>query len=389
MAGSIDLGSVIGPQGPQGETGATGATGAQGPQGDQGIQGETGPQGETGATGAQGPTGPQGPVGPGVPTGGAEGYVLMKNSNDNYDGKWIQIQINGNAVGNDGKATIPKVTQSADGLMSKEDKAILDSPEKFVFVAGKSLTQNAGFHNSIFRGKNLGTSITSEQWTAISNGTFDDLFIGDYWVINGVNWRIAGFDYWYNCGDSNCTTHHVVIVPDSNLLAADGSTTHWMHSSNDTSGGYVGTDFYAGTNSNTGKATCLAAAEAAFGSSHILQHREYLTNSCMSGSSNVGYPTAGGWYDSKIEIMNEQMVYGCKVFGSRSAGANIPADYTIDKSQLPLFRLAPSFICNRASWWLRDPASAALFAVVHGFGSCHYYSASYAWVGVRPAFGIK
>ena len=192
MAGSIDLGSVIGPQGPQGATGATGATGAQGPQGEQGIQGETGPQGETGATGAQGPTGPQGPVGPGVPTGGAEGYVLMKNSNDDYDGKWIQIQINGNAVGNDGKATIPKVTQSADGLMSKEDKAILDSPEKFVFVGGKSLTQNAGFHNSIFRGKNLGTSITSEQWSAISSGTFDDLFIGDYWVINGMR-----FDFQY------------------------------------------------------------------------------------------------------------------------------------------------------------------------------------------------
>ena len=24
----------------------------------------------------------------------------------------------------------------------------------------------------------------------------DDLFIGDYWTISGVNYRIAAFDYW-------------------------------------------------------------------------------------------------------------------------------------------------------------------------------------------------
>ena len=162
-----------------------------------------------------------------------------------------------------------------------------------------------------------------------------------------------------------------------------------MHSSNDTSGGYVGTDFYAGTNGNTGKATCQNKAKSVFGNSHILTHREYLTNSCKSGNSNVGYPTAGGWYDSDVEIMNEQMVYGCKVFGSRSAGANIPADYTIDKSQLPLFALAPSFICNRAYWWLRDPASGSSFADANGDGGCSCTTASSAGVGVRPAFGIK
>lgn len=56
----------------------------------------------------------------------------------------------------------------------------------------------AGFHNSIFRGKNLGSTITDAQYTAISTGTFDDLFVGDYWdfVIDGVNVRgvIAGFN---------------------------------------------------------------------------------------------------------------------------------------------------------------------------------------------------
>ena len=72
---------------------------------------------------------------------------------------------------------------------------------------------NAGFHNSIFRGNSLGSSISSTQWSEISAGTFKDLFIGDYWTINNINWRIAAFDYWLRCGDTECTTHHIVIVP--------------------------------------------------------------------------------------------------------------------------------------------------------------------------------
>ena len=244
--------------------------------------------------------------------------------------------------------------------------------------------KNAGFHNGIFRGKYLGTSVTAEQYAQIAAGTFDDLYIGDYWVINGVTWRIAAFDYWYNTGDQNCTTHHIVIVPDSNLLAADGSTTHWMHSSNTTSGAYVGTDFYAGTNGNTGKAQCLTLAQNAFGSAHILTHREYLQNAAANG-----FATAGAWYDSDVEIMNEQMVYGCKVFGDAINGTTFAAQHTIDTSQLPLFALAPQYIANRANWWLRDVASTTNFAYVAAYGTASAPNASYAWAGVRPAFGIK
>lgn len=244
--------------------------------------------------------------------------------------------------------------------------------------------QNAGFHNSIFRGKSLGSSVSSAQWNAIGAGTFDDLFIGDYWTINGVVWRIAAFDYWYNCGDSACTTHHVVIVPDANLMAADGSTTHWMNATSTTAGAYVGSDFYTGNNGNTGKAQCTTKINSAFGAGHILTHREYLQNAVKDG-----YGSAGAWYDSTMECMNEQMVYGGRVFGDIMHGSNIPASYTIGKSQLPLFALAPSFICNRAVWWLRDVVSATAFAHVHAGGDCYSYGASDAWVGLRPAFGIR
>ena len=249
---------------------------------------------------------------------------------------------------------------------------------------------NAGFHNSIFRGNSLGSSISSTQWSEISAGTFKDLFIGDYWTINNINWRIASFDYWLRCGDTECTTHHIVIVPDSNLLTADGSTTHFMDTANVTSGGYLGSGFRSGTNhdsgstANTSRQQCINIVNNAFGSSHILTHREYFTNAVTNGK-----PSAGAWADSTVDMMNERMVYGNAPFSPVSDGTTVPANYTIDKGQLPLFALAPQYICNRADWWLRDPVSSAPFAVVGTYGTCACSAASAAGVGVRPAFGIK
>ena len=262
--------------------------------------------------------------------------------------------------------------------------ALVGTVGKSIFASDSALgNNNAGFHNSLFRGKNLGTAVTATQWAEITAGTFNDMYIGDYWLINGVKWRIAAFDYWLYCGDAECTTHHIVIVPDTNLLEADGSTTHWMNSSDTTAGAYYGSDFRSALNGNTGLATCRSLVNAAFGSAHILSHKEYLKNAVTNG-----YESAGAWYGSDVEIMTEQMVYGGKVFGNVTCGTNIPTAHTINKTQLPLFALAPEFICNRASWWLRDVVSSANFALVYDNGNCLSSNASLAWVGVRPAFGI-
>ena len=257
----------------------------------------------------------------------------------------------------------------------------LDESLKNIFAA------NSGLHNGIYRGKNLGDHVTDEQWAEITAGTFKGMYIGDYWIINDYHWRIAAFDYWLGFGDTECTTHHIVIVPDENLCVADGSTTHYMNTSNITTGGYVGSGFYSGTNadssSNTAKATCQNKAKSAFGNAHILSHREHLTNAVTSGKAS-----AGAWYDSDVELMNEIMVYGCPVFTPTSDGSTVPANYTIGNGQLPLFALDHKHICNRAYWWLRDVVSASSFASVYHSGYAGYSGASSAWVGVRPAFAI-
>lgn len=230
---------------------------------------------------------------------------------------------------------------------------------------------NAGAHNSIYRGKNLGTTVTEEQWEAISSGTFTDLYIGDYWVIGGVNWRIAAFDYYLNCGDTSFTKHHAVIVPDTRLYSAQMNTT------NVTTGAYKGSAMYT-ANLTQAKSTI----NSAFGSSHVLSHRIYLSNATSNGRAS-----AGEWTDSTVDLMCEHMVYGSGIFSPVSDGSNVPNNYRVEKGQLPLFALEPSRICNRDTWWLRDVITAALFASVgnDGFAGCNYASHSY---GVRPAFCI-
>lgn len=243
------------------------------------------------------------------------------------------------------------------------------------------LFNNAGAHNAIYRGKSLGSTVTTAQYAAIKAGTFDDLYIGDYWTIDSVNYRIAAFDYYLNSGDTNCTTHHVVIVPDTCLYNAQMHNTSsggWESgAANTTAGGYVGSDMYK-SNLEQAKTTIKSAF-----SGHVLKHRIYLTNAVANGRAS-----GGAWCDSEVDLMCEQMVYGSGIFSPVSDGSNVPANYRVEKSQLPLFQHEPSRICNRATWWLRDVITASGFANVTGNGLADYSHASYS-LGVRPAFCIS
>lgn len=243
------------------------------------------------------------------------------------------------------------------------------------------LFSNAGAHNAIYRGKSLGSTVTTAQYAAIKAGTFDDLYIGDYWTIGDVNYRIAAFDYYLNSGDTNCTTHHVVIVPDTCLYNAQMHNTSsggWESgAANTTAGGYVGSDMYK-SNLEQAKTTIKSAF-----SGHVLKHRIYLTNAVANGRAS-----GGAWCDSEVDLMCEQMVYGSGIFSPVSDGSNVPANYRVEKSQLPLFQHEPSRICNRATWWLRDVITASNFARVYHAGDAGSDNASNSY-GVRPAFCIS
>lgn len=224
------------------------------------------------------------------------------------------------------------------------------------------------------RDRSLGAP-TTEHFEMIASDKYNELFLGDYWTVDGVDWVIGDFKFWYNTGDTNCTKPHVVAFPRNNLYS------YKINPTNTTEGGYVGSDLY-----KNGLTQAKQMVAAAFGSDHILSHREFLVNAVTNGK-----PTGTDWYDSTVELMSENMVYGGRQFSPMPDGATNTQEtcqnYTIGKSQLSLFRYEPWLACNRNWYWLRDIVSAAAFASSHnyGFASCATTNTN---GGVRPVVGI-
>ena len=235
---------------------------------------------------------------------------------------------------------------------------------------------NAGAHNAVYRGKRLGTEPTEAEYAAIDAGTFDDMYIGDYWDKDGVNYRIAAFNYFLHTGDTKCETNHVVVVPDTILY-----TEKMYNAKSGSIEGYVSSDMY-----KSGLGTAKTKIESVF-SGHVLKHRIYLTNAVANGRAS-----GGAWCDSEVDLMCEQMVYGSGIYSPVSDGSNVPANQRVEKSQLPLFQHEPSRICNNSFWWLRDVISSSHFAYVDTSGLANYAAAfvamGFAFIGVRPYFCI-
>lgn len=260
------------------------------------------------------------------------------------------------------------VKQISAANLKKDVKELINTAQATINAIA---TTGAGAHNAIYRGKSLGSAVTEAQWAAIKAGTFEDMYIGDYWTIGGVVYRIAAFDYYYRAGDIDMTTHHVTLVPDASMY------NNVMNDTNITTGAYVGSKMYT-----EGLTQAKTTINSAFGEAHVLKHRQYLKNAVTDG-----YESGGSWYDSTVELMTEQNVYGCKIFGNSLNGTALAANYTVDKSQYPLFAFRPDMISNCQWFWLRDVASASVFAHVSYAGYASYRYASNAG-GVRPAFSI-
>ena len=226
-------------------------------------------------------------------------------------------------------------------------------------------------HAMIYRGKNLGTSFTTEQSQAVQNGTFTDMYVGDYWVINGKTRRIGDIDYFIHCGDSIDLGHHLLMVNDGMDLNADASTTHFMNDTDTTAGGFKGSKMWNTTIPNQ----ILPDITTAFGN-HLLKHREYISNAVTDG-----VPTGGEWVDTTYNIFNEAMYYGTIVNGANNAGAGL-YNTGCSKNQIKLFMLDQSSMNRRSNIWLRDVVSASIFALVDVNGYAARDVASNPWFGV-------
>lgn len=228
------------------------------------------------------------------------------------------------------------------------------------------------FHNAYPRCKYLGTTITDAQNTAIKNRTYDDLFIGDYWTINGVNWRIVAIDYYYNVGDTNFVKGNIIVMPDTVLYNAQ------MNETNTAAGAYAGS-LMRTQNLNNAR----TIAQNAF-SSHLANHRILLANAVDSSG-----PNNWSWYDSDgVELPSEIQIYGTRVWGSALKGF----DAGTQKQQFPLMMLAPQFVNIRQDYWLQDVSSdsASIFFANVGYGGFAGGGAGASFsLGVRPSVTLS
>ena len=260
-------------------------------------------------------------------------------------------------------ANISHFTQTVNGVSTTYD--IHDA--NAVHLGANSIP----FHNAYPRCKYIGTTITDAQNTAIKNRTYDDLFIGDYWTINGVNWRIVAIDYYFNIGDTNFNKGNVIVMPDTVLYNAQ------MNETDTTAGGYGGS-LMRTQNLNNAR----TIAQNAFGS-HLANHRIVLANSVDTSG-----PNGWEWYDSDgIELPNEVQIYGTRVWGSALKGF----DVATQKQQFPLMALAPQFVNIRQNYWLQDVSSYSVsyyFTLVSYDGLANPTLASYSY-GVRPSVTLS
>ena len=267
-----------------------------------------------------------------------------------------------------------------DFLMTFNDGAESKTRLRDAFYA--MVPDGAQTHANIFRGQNLG-ALNAAHIANIQNGTFRDMFIGDYFTINGSSYVIADINYKKGHGDNISLGNHLLLMPTdwsktpTQTLAPDGKTTHYMNDTDTTAGGFAGTKLY-----KTYLPQIQQKLEADFGS-HLVQFREVVSTHV----DDSGAPDQAEWRDAKAMIPSEAMIFGTMVNGNNKNGSW----YNVgdDACQLALMRLnSEERNFHRSNIWLRDIHSASEFASAGIYGDSNSNGASTAWIGVRAFFLI-
>ena len=255
------------------------------------------------------------------------------------------------------------------------------------FVDGNEISDglipdNAQNHNNVFRGSNLG-ALNATHIANIQNGSFKDMFIGDYFSINGSNYVIAGINYKRHHGDNMDLGNHLVLMPSdwsktsTQTLNPNGKDTHYMQDTDTTAGGFAGTKLY-----KTYLPQIQAKLESDFGN-HLINFRTIVSTHV----DDSGAPDQAEWRDAKVAIPNEVMIFGSILNGNNKNGSW----YNVgdDNSQLPIMRMNDTERnFNRGTIWLRDIRSASGFAFADDYGGASWSGASATGGGVRAFFLI-
>lgn len=280
-------------------------------------------------------------------------------------------------------------------------------------------------HSMIYRGQNLGASLTDAQHTALSSGNFTDLYLGDYWTktvtipafyevttAEPADWSTNYTSYYTKSGDTytpvsgdttptwEANTYYERLVQEQTNITlkaviADldtfyagyassyaGINTHhagvivtgfnnvvW-NKTNSTAGGYVSSLIHKWL-----VGSVLPQLESWFGSAKVLSHQKLLTNA-ITGDAASGW----AWSSQKISLLSECQLYGMKVWGGSKAtnGAYEPGEAF---KKLDVFNhIDANLLFGNRNIWCRDIASAGGAAYLDRDGRAGSSDASTTWI---------
>lgn len=285
-------------------------------------------------------------------------------------------------------------------------------------------------HNGIFRGKDLTNVYTvDEMYERIHNGTFEDLYLGDYFtqsittdimtrftgevfesgtvyyemgggtdvtartwaatedatpqsgktyatkqtVTETIGLMMAAFNYYYNTGDTNLTTPHVILIPRGYGFV----TPEKMNSTNTTVGSYFNSDMHQIT------LPCYAKSLKSALNNHLLSHKTLLPNAInastpsMAGAGMTGASSNYEWVATELQLMSEIQLYGSMIWSSSAY------DVGSDCKKLSVFNFINGVQYGRGFFWLRSVVSSTRFAFCNYDGSAKNNDASRSGY-VRP-----
>ena len=185
-------------------------------------------------------------------------------------------------------------------------------------------------HRNIYRGVSLGDEITSAQEEAIRTGTFDGIFIGDYWETLDGRAYVADMDYWLGRGTNK---HHLIILCDGFNSNLSNVVVSAMNSSGTVEHGYRSTSIFS----------YIRSSPNIHGNDVIGNFPLYVSTAYDDVDTQTGVPngTTNGAVSVCAELLTETMVFGEKINAIGNSGSNDFESVAPFCPQLSIFRLKP------------------------------------------------
>ena len=233
-----------------------------------------------------------------------------------------------------------------------------NSVYRYIGQGARIATENAQTHNATYRGQSLG-SFNETFASDIDNGTFNNMWVGDYFVVNNHTYKIAGFNY--KCGHEENTglANHLIMITD--VLSNQA-----MNSSDTTAGGFAGSDMFKD------EIPVVEKQLATDFGGHLLKFKSFLSTSIDSS----GAPNNGQWYELTANLCNSVMWWGSP---SQYSNNKNGTKYNIgdEDTQLPIMKLHTAEQSSGSNYvWLRDIYDSGGFADAHYDGSAYWAGAS-------------